>query len=129
MKGFCHNVRNAILNDPFYIILPVIAVSVRLTIFIIIPYIYEDAYITFRYAENLASGNGFVFNSGEKVLGTTTPLFAMILALLKLTGISCATGALIIRNRSGSLKKILTGDCIHLREKATNNDVGTVSRQ
>jgi BirA family biotin operon repressor/biotin-[acetyl-CoA-carboxylase] ligase len=39
------------------------------------------------------------------------------------------TGALIIRNRSGSLKKILAGDCIHLREKATNNDVGTASRQ
>jgi hypothetical protein len=61
-----------------------------------IPHIYEDAFITFRYAENLALGNGFVFNIGEKVLGTTTPLFAMILALLKLLGISCEIGSLII---------------------------------
>ena len=41
----------------------------------------EDAYITYRYANNLASGEGFVFNSGEKVLGTTTPLLTLMLAL------------------------------------------------
>jgi len=40
----------------------------------------EDALITYRYAENLALGNGFVFNSGERVLGTTTPLFTLMLA-------------------------------------------------
>jgi hypothetical protein len=41
----------------------------------------EDALITFRYAENLALGRGFVFNPGERVLGTTTPLFTLLLAL------------------------------------------------
>jgi len=41
----------------------------------------EDALITFRYAENLALGNGFVYNPGERVLGTTSPLFAMLLAV------------------------------------------------
>jgi len=40
----------------------------------------EDAYITFRYAGNIAQGNGFVYNAGERVLGTTTPLQAMFLA-------------------------------------------------
>ena len=40
----------------------------------------DDAYITLRYAENLARGNGFVFNLGERVYGTTTPLFTFILA-------------------------------------------------
>ena len=40
----------------------------------------EDALITYRYAENLALGNGFVFNPGERVLGTTTPLFTLMLA-------------------------------------------------
>jgi hypothetical protein len=39
----------------------------------------DDAYITYRYAENLAAGNGFVYNLGERVLGTTTPLFALLL--------------------------------------------------
>lgn len=42
----------------------------------------EDALITFRYAENLATGNGLVYNIGEKVLGTTTPLMSVILAFL-----------------------------------------------
>jgi hypothetical protein len=40
----------------------------------------EDALITYRYAENLAGGFGFVFNQGERVLGTTTPLQALMLA-------------------------------------------------
>lgn len=42
----------------------------------------DDAYITFRYARNLSSGAGFVYNPGEWVLGTTTPLFTVLLALL-----------------------------------------------
>lgn len=40
----------------------------------------DDAYITFRYARNLLSGYGFVYNPGEKVLGTTTPLYTLLLA-------------------------------------------------
>jgi BirA family biotin operon repressor/biotin-[acetyl-CoA-carboxylase] ligase len=39
------------------------------------------------------------------------------------------TGALIVKERDGSLKKAMAGDCIHLREEATNTDVGAVSRQ
>jgi arabinofuranosyltransferase len=41
----------------------------------------DDAYITFRYARNVARGAGFVYNEGERVLGTTTPLFTLALAL------------------------------------------------
>ena len=40
----------------------------------------DDAYITYRYARNLVSGLGFVYNRGEHVLGTTTPLYTLILA-------------------------------------------------
>ena len=42
---------------------------------------YDDAFISFRYASNLASGEGFVYNPGERFLGTTTPLLTMALAL------------------------------------------------
>jgi hypothetical protein len=42
----------------------------------------EDSFITYRYAQNIAQGNGFVYNVGEHVLGTTSPLFTLILALL-----------------------------------------------
>lgn len=41
--------------------------------------VLEDALITWRYAEHLAQGAGFTFNPGERVLGTTTPMFAAIL--------------------------------------------------
>ncbi len=44
------------------------------------PRIIDDAYITFRYAQNLANGAGLVYNPGEMVLGTTTPLYALLLA-------------------------------------------------
>jgi BirA family biotin operon repressor/biotin-[acetyl-CoA-carboxylase] ligase len=40
-----------------------------------------------------------------------------------------ATGALIVKERNGSLKKALAGDCIHLREKAPETDKGAVSLQ
>jgi hypothetical protein len=44
----------------------------------------DDAFITFRYAQNLLSGQGLVFNPGEQVLGTTTPLYAALMAALAL---------------------------------------------
>lgn len=40
----------------------------------------EDALITYRYAQNLAAGHGFVYNPGERVLGTTSPLLTLVLA-------------------------------------------------
>ncbi len=43
-------------------------------------FLYDDAYITLRYARNLVEGNGLVFNPGEAVLGTTAPFFAFWLA-------------------------------------------------
>lgn len=43
-------------------------------------FIQDDAYITYRYARNLATGAGFVYNPGESVLGTTTPLYTSLLA-------------------------------------------------
>jgi hypothetical protein len=42
--------------------------------------IIDDAFITFRYARNLLNGFGFVYNPGEAVLGTTTPLYTLMLA-------------------------------------------------
>ncbi len=48
----------------------------------------DDAYITFRYARNLVAGRGLVYNPGERVLGTTTPLYTFLLA-----GLALATGS------------------------------------
>jgi hypothetical protein len=40
----------------------------------------DDFFITYRYAQNLAQGNGLVFNPGERVFGTTAPGLALLLA-------------------------------------------------
>jgi BirA family biotin operon repressor/biotin-[acetyl-CoA-carboxylase] ligase len=39
------------------------------------------------------------------------------------------TGALIVKEKNGSLKKAMAGDCIHLREEVPNTSTGAVSRQ
>ncbi|HEY9078346.1 MAG TPA: hypothetical protein VIO61_17555 [Anaerolineaceae bacterium] len=41
----------------------------------------DDAYITFRYARNILAGEGMVFNPGERVMGTSTPLYTGFLAI------------------------------------------------
>lgn len=46
------------------------------------PRTIDDAYITFRYARNLLAGHGLVFNPGEAVLGTTTPLYSILMAAI-----------------------------------------------
>jgi arabinofuranosyltransferase len=48
------------------------------------PRTIDDAFITFRYARNLAAGSGPVFNPGQRVLGTTTPLYMGLLAAASL---------------------------------------------
>jgi len=40
----------------------------------------DDAYIGYRYAKNLAEGNGLVFNPRERVEGYTDPLYVVMLA-------------------------------------------------
>jgi len=41
---------------------------------------FDDSYIIFRYAENLAKGLGMVFNTGQRVEGYTSFLWAVLLA-------------------------------------------------
>jgi hypothetical protein len=43
----------------------------------------DDAYITYRYVWNAFSGNGLVYNSGERVFGSSSPLYTGLLWLLK----------------------------------------------
>ncbi len=63
------------------LLIPGIALAARL---VPGPRTIDDAYITFRYAQNLLEGQGLVYNPGEAVLGTTTPTYALLLAGLAL---------------------------------------------
>lgn len=44
---------------------------------------YDDAYITFRYVDQLWAGNGWVFNAGERVFGSSTPGYVLLLSALR----------------------------------------------
>ncbi len=71
-------------------------VAVRLLFHFYTGYTADDAFITFRYADNIIGGEGFVYNSGERVLGTTTPLFTLVLVLFGLIGMEVSRAALLV---------------------------------
>jgi arabinofuranosyltransferase len=86
---------------------------------------FDDAYITFRAAVNLAHGNGPVFNPGERVESATSPLWTLLLALAEVARIgpvaaspvlalifaagAAAFAALIALELGGPLAAALTG--------------------
>lgn len=65
----------------------------------------DDAYITYRYAERIATGKGFTYNDGERVLGVTTPLYATLLALFALVKLPLP----VVAQALGILASGLTG--------------------
>jgi len=74
----------------------VAAIAMRLGFHLWTGFVADDAFITFRYAENLASGYGFVYNVGEHVLGTSTPFFTWLLAVFAAVRVPVVTAALFI---------------------------------
>lgn len=72
-------------REIFYI--PIVLFATIITywgVFTTYHYALDDAYITYRYARNISSGLGFVYNPNEFVLGTTTPLYTLLLGGLGL---------------------------------------------
>ena len=72
--------------------------------------ILDDALITFRVAENLAYGHGFVYNPGERVQVTTTPLYTMVLAVGVWLFGSAPQAALVLNISLSTLIPILAYD-------------------
>ena len=70
----------------FFVMVAVLLVA-RAAASMVLP-VYDDAFITFRYARNLAAGFGFVYQPGQWVLGVTAPLFGIFLSLLYYFGLS-----------------------------------------
>jgi len=61
-----------------------------------LPNTIDDAFITFRYADNLAHGRGLVFNPGERVEGTSTFLETCALALARVLGADIVDASRVI---------------------------------
>jgi len=72
---------------------------------------FDDAYITLRASLNWATGHGPVFNPGERVESTTSPLWTALLALGILFGADpislLAVGGVIFAAAAGALCSIL----------------------
>jgi hypothetical protein len=77
-------------------ILFALAFGLRLFLQLYIHYAADDALITFRYAENVAAGKGFVYNVGERILGTTTPLCTLLIALFLKLGVPAQWSAFFL---------------------------------
>ena len=59
--------------------------------------LFDDAYISLRYASNLAEGHGLVWNVGERVEGYTNFLWTVLIALLlRLTPLEAPLLALVL---------------------------------
>src|SRR3954469_12755146 len=73
------------------------------------PFIIDDAYISFRYAENLVAGHGLVFNPGERVEGYTNFLWVLIIAAVHaLGGESLASAKLLSTLANGVTLALVT---------------------
>ncbi|MFZ2523635.1 MAG: hypothetical protein WAW92_04590 [Minisyncoccia bacterium] len=68
----------------YWVFFLTLLISLSLFYFTALKHSSDDSYILFRYIDNLASGRGFVFNVGERVLGATTPLFTLLATGVKL---------------------------------------------
>lgn len=64
-----------------------VLVLFAITAVLFFPFTAEDAFITYRYAANLATLGEFVFNAGEPILALTSPLHGLLTsAMFGLTG-------------------------------------------
>lgn len=59
-----------------------LALAVLVWLTVMYEFRLDDSFITYRYAQNFASGVGLVYNPGDSVLSTTAPLYAMLLAVM-----------------------------------------------
>jgi len=58
--------------------------------------VMDDAFISFRYAANLADGKGLVFNLGERVEGYTNFLWTVLLAVCNFVGLDIVMASKIL---------------------------------
>jgi hypothetical protein len=77
---------------------PVFCAGLALTVACMLgPRLWDDSYITLRYARSIVESHEFAFNPGDHVLGTTTPLFTVALAFLRrVSGIDLETLAFAV---------------------------------
>jgi arabinofuranosyltransferase len=74
-------------------------------------YQVDDAFIVYRYARNLARGDGFVFNPGERVEGVTCFLWTVALTPFAAAGLSLPRVAPVLTAIAGLTCLVLVARC------------------
>ncbi len=69
------------INRMAWILLSAAGIAFFIQIIFWWEFTHDDAWISFRYAENLVTGRGFVFNPGERVEGYTNFLWTVLIAI------------------------------------------------
>jgi hypothetical protein len=73
--------------------------------------ICDDAYITMKTAQNLALGHGLSFNPGERLYVSTTPLWSLLIAAVRTTGVDTV---LATRLLGGAAEVLLAAGMVRL---------------
>jgi hypothetical protein len=79
----------------------------------------DDAFIHLRFAENLARGDGFAFNPGESLPGSTSPLWVLLLSLPALLGANLLATAKILSAASLVLSALASARLAHRLTRRT----------
>ena len=90
--------------------------------------LYDDAFITFRFAANLAGGRGFVYNPGapwEPILSLTAPGYGLLLALGASLGADLPTAAHAIALSSDVVSAALIVRLLRRRRVAATTAIAT----
>src|SRR5437870_9145345 len=74
------------------------------------PFVIDDAFISFRYAENLVRGYGLVYNPGERVEGYTNFLWVLLIAGFHALGADSLSAAKVLGALANASTLILVGN-------------------
>ncbi len=117
----------ALSSNTFTISLIAISIAIQFLWLNYTHYTEEDAFITFRYAEQIARGNGFVYNIGEPIYGTTTPLYTLLLAFwLKFISTNILLGANTINLLAASAIPLVTWKTLKLLQRSNAEQTFTL---
>src|SRR4030067_1757854 len=58
---------------------------------------FDDAFITYKYVNNLLAGKGLVYNEGHRIFGSSSPLYLLFLIAMKLIFPSFDVSVLSVR--------------------------------
>ncbi|MCI0549825.1 MAG: hypothetical protein L0287_02595 [Anaerolineae bacterium] len=114
--------------DPWVVIIISAALLIRLAWIVYTNYTEEDAFITFRFARQLAKGHGFVFNVGEPIYGTTTPLFTLLLSIwYKLASGNIVLGARLFDLLAAGGAMLFLWKALHATAQTRTNQLFTLA--